>query len=161
MKATGGLTITTPSDREIAITRVFDAPRELVFEAYTTPALLKRWLGVFGGWSLAVCEIDLRVGGTYRYVWHGRDGVQMGMGGIFREIVVPERIVSSEKFDDPWYEGEALGTVTFVEQAGKTTLTITMRYDSQAIRDAVIKSPMEQGMAASFDQLEALLAASA
>jgi len=158
MKTIGSLTVTTPTDREIAMTRVFDAPRRLVFDAYTKPELLKRWLGVFGGWSFVVCEVDLRVGGSYRFVWRGRDGNEMGMGGVYREIVPATRIVCTEKFDDPWDEGEAVGTATFVEQAGKTTLTITVIYDSTEIRDAVLKSPMEQGMAAGFDKLAELLA---
>ena len=158
MKTVGSLTITTPSDREIQMTRVFDAPRKLVFDAYTKPELLKRWLGVFGGWSLDVCEVDLRVGGAYRYVWRRPDGAVMGMGGICRELVVPERIVNTEKFDDPWYEGEAVGTIEFVERDGKTTLTMTVHYASKEIRDAVLKSPMETGVAASFDKLEELLA---
>ncbi len=153
----GNLKVTTPSDREIAMTRVFDAPRRLVFDAYTKPELLKRWLGVFGGWSLVVCEIDLRVGGTYRYVWRNSDGSEMGMRGVYREVVPPERIVSTESFDEPWYEGEAVGTVAFAEQGGKTTLTMTLRYASQAVRDAVLKSPMQSGVAQSFDDLAKLL----
>ncbi len=159
MMHTGTLQVTTPSDREIAMTRVFDAPRRLVFDAYTKPELLKRWLGVFGGWSLVVCEIDLRVGGAYRYLWRGPDGAEMGMRGVFREVVPAERIVSPESFDDPWYEGEAVDTVEFVEQGGKTTLTTTVRYASKQVRDAVLKSPMESGVAQSYDQLAELLAA--
>jgi uncharacterized protein YndB with AHSA1/START domain len=160
MKTLGNLQITTPSDREIAMTRTFDAPRQLVYEAYTRPELLKRWLGVFGGWELAVCEVDLRVGGKSRYVWRGKDGQEMGMTAVFREIKAPERIVSTEEFDDPWYEGEAINTVTFVERGGKTTLTMTTVYDSKQIRDAVLASPMETGVAASFDQLAELLSSS-
>ena len=158
MKNTGNLKVTTPTDREIAMTRVFDAPRRLVFDAFTRPELLKRWLGVFGGWSLAVCEIDLKVGGAYRYVWHGPDGATMGMRGVYREIVPGERIVSTEKFDEPWYDGEAVGTVVFVEQGGKTTVTMTVRYASKEVRDAVLESPMEKGVAAGFDTLAGLLA---
>jgi uncharacterized protein YndB with AHSA1/START domain len=161
MKTIGSLTVSTPSDREIVMTREFDAPRELVFDAYTKPELLKRWLGVFGGWTMAECEVDLRVGGSYRYVWRGPNGEQMGMRGTLREVVVPERIVSTETFDESWYEGAAVGTIEFVERGGKTTLTMTMRYDSREIRDAVLKSPMEQGVAASFDTLADLLARSA
>jgi uncharacterized protein YndB with AHSA1/START domain len=153
----GTLTVTTPSDREIALTRVFDAPRHLVFEAYTKPELLKRWLGVHGGWSWAVCEVDLKVGGAYRYVWRGPDGAEMGMGGVFREVVVPERIVATEAFDQSWYPGSAVSTVTLVEQGGRTTLTLTVRYESKEARDAVLKSPMEQGVAAGFDKLAELL----
>jgi len=153
----GSLKITTPSDREIAMTRVFDAPRRLVYDAYTKPELLKRWLGVHNGWILAVCEIDLKVGGTYRYVWRGPDGMEMGMRGVYKELIPSERVVATEKFDQPWYEGEAVGTVTFDERDGKTTLTMTIRYASKDVRDAVLASPMEQGVAAGFDKLAELL----
>jgi len=154
------LQITTPSDREIAMTRAFNAPRRLVFEGLTRPELVKRWLLGPPGWSMPVCEIDLRVGGKYRYVWrHDSDGTDMGMGGIYREIVAPERIVATEKFDQSWYEGEAVGTTTLVEQGGKTTLTQTMLYESKETRDAVLKSPMEMGVAASYDRLSEALAA--
>jgi uncharacterized protein YndB with AHSA1/START domain len=161
MSPAGSLQVTTPSDREIAMTRVFDAPRHLVFAAYTTPALLKRWLGVHGGWTLAVCEIDLRVGGAYRYVWRGPNGAEMGMRGVYREIVPPRRIVTTEIFDQPWYPGEAVGTLDLVEQSGRTTLTLTVRYESREARDGVLKSPMEQGIAAGFDKLAEVLASSA
>jgi uncharacterized protein YndB with AHSA1/START domain len=152
------LQVTTPSDREVRITRVLDAPRHLVFEAYTKPELLKRWLGVHHGFVLAVCDIDLRVGGSYRYVWRRPDGFEMGMGGVYREIVAPERIVATERFDQSWYPGGAVGTVSFVERDGRTTLTITMLYDSKDARDAVLKSPMEEGLAAGFDKLAEVLA---
>ena len=157
MSTAGTLEITTPTDRDIAMSRVFNAPRRLVFEAYTKPELLKRWLGVFGKWSLDVCEIDLRVGGTFRYVWRDQAGKEMGMRGIYREIVRDERIVSTETFDDPWYEGEALATVTFVETAGRTTLTMTIRYDSKKTRDAILQSGMADGVGKSFDMLAGLL----
>jgi uncharacterized protein YndB with AHSA1/START domain len=155
----GKLQVSTPSEREIAMTREFDAPRTLVFDAWTKPELLQRWLGVRGGWTFPVCEVDLRVGGAYRFVWRGPTGAEMGMGGVYREIVRPERIVATEKFDDPWYEGEALDTTTFVEQGGKTTATTTVRYASREIRDAVLQSPMERGVAESYDKLAELLAA--
>jgi uncharacterized protein YndB with AHSA1/START domain len=158
MKNDGNFTVTLPSDREIAMTREFDAPRKLVFDAYTKPELLQRWLGVFAGWTFPVCEIDLRVGGGYRYVWRGPDGMEMGMRGVYREIVVPEKIVSTEKFDQSWYEGEAVGTVTFKEKGGKTTLAMTVQYGSKEIRDAVLKSPMKEGVAAGFDKLAETLA---
>lgn len=160
MNATGTLEVTTPSEREIAMTRVFDAPRNLVFDAWTKPELLKGWLGVRNGWSLAVCEIELKVGGAYRFVWHGPDGAEMGMGGVYREIVAPERLVSTEKFDDAWYEGEALDTIVLVEEDGKTTATTTVLYESQEIRDAVLESPMKDGVAESYDVLAELLASS-
>jgi len=158
VKDAGRLQITTPSKRELAMTRVFDAPRSLVFDAWTKPELLKRWLGVRGGWSFAVCEVDLRVGGAYRFVWRGPNGTEMGMGGVYREIVAPKRLVATEKFDDPWYEGEALDTTVLVEQGGKTTVTTTVLYASQEVRDAVLKSPMESGVAESYDKLAELLA---
>jgi uncharacterized protein YndB with AHSA1/START domain len=155
----GLLQISTPSEREIAMTRVFDAPRHLVFDAWTKPELLKRWLGVVEGWTMAVCEVDLRVGGSYRYVWRGPDGAEMGMRGVYREVVRPERIVSTESFDEPWYEGEAIDTLVLVERDGKTTCTTTVRYSSQAVRDAVIKSGMATGVAEGYDKLAEVLAA--
>ena len=153
------LTIAAHSDREIVMTRVFDAPRKLVFEAWTKPELLKRWLLGPPGWSMVICEVDLKVGGRYRYVWRrDSNGTTMGMGGVYREVVVPERIVATEKFDEAWYPGEAVGTMVFVEQGGRTTLTQTLLYESRAARDAVLASPMEQGVEASFNRLEEMLA---
>jgi uncharacterized protein YndB with AHSA1/START domain len=151
------LEITTPTDREIVMTRVFNAPRRLVFDAWTKPELLRRWLGVRAGWTMAVCEVDLRVGGSYRYVWRGPDG-DMGMGGVYREIVRPERIVCTEKFDDPWYEGEAIDTLVLVEADGKTTVTTTVTYVSREVRDAVLKSGMASGVGESYDKLDEVLA---
>jgi uncharacterized protein YndB with AHSA1/START domain len=161
MQDTGTLQVTTPSEREIAMTRVFDAPASMVFDAWTKPELLKRWLGVRDGWSFAVCEVDLKVGGAYRFVWRGPDGAEMGMGGVYREIVQPERIVAIEKFDDPWYAGEALDTMVFVEQDGKTTVTTTVLYESQEVRDAVLESGMDRGVAESYDKLDEYLASAA
>jgi uncharacterized protein YndB with AHSA1/START domain len=158
VKNMGNLKLTARGEREIVMTREFDAPRDLVFDAYTKPELLKRWMGVFGDWTLPVCEIDLRVGGTYRFVWRNADGTNMGMRGIYREVVRPERLVNTEKFDEAWYPGESLITLVLTEKAGKTTMTVTMRYESREARDAVIKSPMEGGVAASYDKLAELLA---
>jgi len=153
------LKLTTPSDREIAMTRVFDAPRQLVFDAHTKPDLVRQWLLGPPGWSMPVCEMDVWVGGKYRYVWrHDREGTEMGMGGVYREIVAPERIVNTEKFDESWYPGQAVDTLVLVEQRGKTTLTLTVRYESWEARDAVLKSGMESGVAASYDRLAELLA---
>ena len=157
MSDTGKLQVEARGEREIVMTRSFDAPRNLVYDAFTRPELVKRWLGVFGGWTLPVCEIDLRVGGRYRFVWR-KEGTEMGMGGVYKEIVPNERIVSTERFDDAWYEGEGLGTVTFVERAGKTTLTQTILYVSKAARDGVLKSPMEGGVAQSYNKLAEILA---
>ena len=154
----GNLKLTTRGDREIVITRAFDAPRKLVFDAFTKPELVKQWLLGPDGWSMPVCEIDLKVGGKYRYVWRrDKDGTEMGMGGVYREIVAPERIVATEKFDQSWYPGEALGTFVLIEQAGKTTLTETILYESREARDGVLKSGMEKGVVASYDRLEKLL----
>ncbi|MDQ2911981.1 MAG: SRPBCC family protein [Chloroflexota bacterium] len=158
VKNVGKLQVTTPSEREIAMTRVFHAPRSLVFDAWTKPELLKRWLGVRGGWSFVVCEVNLKVGGSYRFVWRGPDGTEMGMGGVYREIVRHERLVATEKFDDPWYAGDALDTMILVEKGGKTTVTTTVLYASREVRDAVLKSPMEKGVAESYDKLAELLA---
>jgi uncharacterized protein YndB with AHSA1/START domain len=155
MNRAAELKIATRGERELVMTRVFDAPRKLVFDAHTKPELVKRWLLGPLGWSMPVCEIDLRVGGTYRYEWRG---TEMGMGGVYREIRAPERLVSTERFDEAWYPGEAVGTLVLVEQGGTTTLTYTMLYESRAARDAVIKSNMEQGVAASYDRLADLLA---
>ncbi|HXE75714.1 MAG TPA: SRPBCC family protein [Candidatus Xenobia bacterium] len=158
--STQALQVTTPSEREIALTRVFHAPRRLVFEAHTRPELVRRWLLGPPGWSMPVCEIDLRVGGQYRYVWRrDKDGKEMACGGVFREIAPPERLVNTERFDDPWYPGEAVVTTVFVEQGGQTTLTQTMRFDSKEIRDTVLKSGMESGVAVSYDRLDEVLAA--
>ena len=152
------LKVTTPTDREIVMTRVFDVPRALVFEALTKPALLKRWFLGPPGWTLEVCEIDLRVGGAYRYVWRGQRG-EMGLGGIYKEITPPERIVATEAFDQAWYPGNnALVMQTLSEAGGKTTLTLTVQYESKDARDVALKSPMELGVAATYDRLAEFLA---
>jgi len=154
---TNALKLTTPSDREITLTRSFDAPCDLVFAALTKPALVQRWLLGPPGWTMPVCEIDLRVGGAYRYVWRHADGREMGMCGIYREIARPHRLVHTETFDTAWYPGEASVTTILIEHAGKTTLAATILYESQEARDAVMKSGMERGVAASYDRLEELL----
>ena len=158
MTRPGSLRVEARDDREIVMTRAFDAPRRLVFEALTRPELLSRWFGVFGGWSMAVCEVDLRVGGPYRYVWHGPDGVTMGMHGVHREIVPPERLVTTETFDEPWYAGEAVNTWTFAEQDGRTILTASSLFESREARDTALASGMETGVEAGFNNLDTLLA---
>jgi uncharacterized protein YndB with AHSA1/START domain len=150
--------LSTPSERQIRVTRDFDAPRQWVFDAFTQPELVRRWLLGPAGWTMPICEIDLRVGGAYRYAWRSeKDGSQMAMGGVFREVVPLERLVATEKFDDAWYPGEALDTTTFVETRGITTVTIDILYDTRAARDTARRSGMEQGMAAGYDRLEQLL----
>lgn len=158
MTNAGTLKLTTRGDRELVMTRVFDAPRALVFDAFTKPELIRQWLLGPPGWTMPVCEVDLRVGGHYRYVWRHASGTDMGMGGIYREIVVPARIVSTEKFDESWYPGEAVGTVALVERGGKTTLTHSILYESPEALQTVLRSPMESGVAAGYDRLAELLA---
>jgi uncharacterized protein YndB with AHSA1/START domain len=155
MRNTGTLKVTTPTDREIVLTRVFNAPRHLVWEAFTKPELLQRWFGP-RDWSLVVCEVDLKVGGGFRFVLRGPDGREMGMRGIYREIVPGERSVHTEAFDD--YPGESTVTTVLVEKEGTTTLTATVLYPSREVRDAVIQSGMEHGAAESYDKLAELLA---
>jgi uncharacterized protein YndB with AHSA1/START domain len=150
--------VSTPSDREIQVTRDFDAPRPLVFDAFTKPELVRRWLLGPPGWTMPLCEIDLRVGGVYRYVWRSeKDGSQMALGGVFREITPVERLVATERFDDAWYPGEALDTTVFVETRGITKTTITIMYESQEARDMARRSGMEYGIAAGYERLEKLL----
>lgn len=158
MKYVGNLKLTLPTDREVELTRDFDAPRTLVYDAMTRPELIKRWLTGPPGWTMAVCEVELKVGGKYRYVWNGPGGIVMGMGGVWREIVRPERLVATERFDESWYPGEAVDTTVLVEQSGKTKVTITVQYESREARDAVLKTPMAEGMAAGYENLAQLLA---
>lgn len=152
------LTITTPSDREIAFSRMFDAPRALVFDALTKPELVKRWLLGPPGWSMPICEIDLRVGGAYRYVWRHTDGREMGMSGVYREVARPSRLVHTETFDTAWYPGDALVTTVLTEQSGRTILTATVIYESREARDSAFQSGMKEGVIASYDRLEQVFA---
>lgn len=152
------LEVTTPSDREIAMTRIFDAPRDLVFDCWTIPALLKRWMTGPDGWSFAVCEIELSVGGRYRFVWRHDDGRDMGMSGTYREILRPERIVSVEIFDVDWTEGEARSTLVLTEKDGRTTSVNTMLYSSKKARDGALGVGMAKGVAAGYNRLDDVLA---
>ncbi len=152
------LSVTTPSDREIMMTRMLDAPRERVFDAWTTPEMLKQWMYGPEGHSLVVCEQDLRPGGALRFVWRLPDGRDMGMSGVYRDIARPERIVHTEIFDQDWTGGETVVTTTFTEQqAGQTTVTLTVQYSSREARDKALQSPMAEGMEAGFKRLETLL----
>ena len=152
------LKVTTPTDREIVITRVFDGPRSLIFDCMSKPELVRRWLLGPPGYTMPVCEIDFRVGGRYRYVWRGPDGSEMGMGGVYREIVSPERIVQTELFDQDWTGGETVGTALLTEQGSRTTLTITELYFSKEARDGALRTGMAEGMAAGYDRLAEILA---
>lgn len=156
MKNTGTLTIETQSDCEVVMTRVFDAPKELVYEAFSKPELLKQWFGP-RGWTLPVCEVDHRVGGGFRFVMRSPDGQEMGLRGEYRELAPPDRSVHVEMFDD--YPGvEAIVAALFTETDGKTTFRATIAYPSKEIRDAVLASGMEHGAAESYDKLAELLA---
>lgn len=154
------LKVEAKGDTELVVTRDFNAPRELVYRAHTECKYMKRWLFGPDGWSLDVCEVDLRVGGRYRWVWK-KDDVSMGTGGEYREIEQPERIVCTEQFDDPWYPGEAISTLMLEERDGVTKLTNTMTYATKAARDGVLASPMSEGMEVSYARLDGLLAESA
>jgi uncharacterized protein YndB with AHSA1/START domain len=153
--------VTASGDRILIVTRTFRAPRQLVYDAYTQPELLQRWLGVRNGWTFDVCEVDLRVGGAYRWVWRNAKGNALGLSGVYKQITAPERIVCTEKFDQPWYPGEALNTADFLEHNGQTPLSITMEYESKEARDGAASSGMERGMEESFAVLDAILAETA
>jgi uncharacterized protein YndB with AHSA1/START domain len=151
------LKVATRGEREIVMTRTFDAPRELVFDAFSKPEYLQRWLLGPDGWTMPTCDVDFKVGGKWRYVWHKGDH-DMAAGGVFKEIKAPERIVNTEHFDDPWYKGESIVTTTFVEKNGRTTVEMAMAFDSKETRDGVLESGMESGVAVSYDRLDDILA---
>ena len=152
------LQIAMPSDREVKITRDFDAPRELVWDCHTRPELVRRWLPGPPGWTMMVCEIDLRVGGRYRYVLSGPGGEEMGWGGTYLEVVRPEQIAATELFDQDWTGGETLVGTRFDEAAGRTTVTVTVLYASKEARDGAIATGMTDGMEAGYQLLDQLLA---
>jgi uncharacterized protein YndB with AHSA1/START domain len=153
------LTVTMPTDREVVLTRVFDAPRVLVFEALTTPELLRRWYGP-SDWTLVVCEIDLRIGGRWRFVVRRPDGKEIGQRGVYREIVPGERLVNTESWED-WDAGETLVSVGLTEHGGQTTYTSTILFPSREVRDTVVKSGLERGASQSYDRLADVLAPAA
>jgi uncharacterized protein YndB with AHSA1/START domain len=144
-------TFTTPSDREIRMTRVFDAPRRLVFEAWTNPKHLPHWMLGPEGWTMPVCEIDLRPGGAWHFVWRRSDGTEMKMRGVYREIAPPERVVNTESWGGDW--PETINTLILSEEGGKTTTSQTVLYPSKEARDAALKTGMKEGVSVSFDRL--------
>jgi uncharacterized protein YndB with AHSA1/START domain len=148
--------VTTPSDTEICITRWFNAPRHLVYRAFTDATILKRWLEL-PGFSMTECASDMRVGGVVRFAWKGDAGGGMGITTVMQEVVRDKRIVGREKFDEAWYPGEAIVTQEFADDKGGTTLTVTIRYESKAARDGVLKTPMSERMSKTYEQLETLL----
>lgn len=156
MTNTGRLEVTTPTDREVVMTRLFDAPRQLVFDALTRPELLKRWLAAPGR-TLEVCEIDLKAGGAYRFVWRGAGKTDVGMHGEYREVVHSERLVTTEAWED-WDVGEILATTVLAEEGRRTRFTSTVIYPTRQVRDAILESGMERGATESYEKLAELLA---
>jgi uncharacterized protein YndB with AHSA1/START domain len=155
-KSNAATTLTTPSDREIIVTRVVAAPRRLVFEAFTNPEHLPHWMLGPDGWTMPVCEIDLRPGGAWHFVWRSADGTEMSMRGLYKEVVPPERLVSTESWGEQW--PETLNTLLLSEQDGKTTISQQVRYASKAARDAALKTGMLEGMTTSYNRLAEYLA---
>jgi uncharacterized protein YndB with AHSA1/START domain len=148
--------LTMPSDRELVFTRVFNAPRQCVFDAWTKPEHLVRWYGCHTS-SLIACEVDLRVGGTYCFVARMTDGTEHTVSGAYRDIVPPERLVFTQRFnDDP--NREALVAILFEERNGKTTMMMTAVYRSAEDRQAVLDIGVAKGMTETFERLAALLA---
>lgn len=152
----GVTTYATPSDREVVVTRVVDAPRRLVFDAMSNPKHVPQWLTGPEGWTMPVCEIDLRPGGAWRYVYRQPNGAEMTLQGSYREVAPPERIVSTESWGPEW--PETINTLVLTEAAGQTTITMTIRYPSQEARDAALRSGMKDGMDQGFARLDGLLA---
>jgi uncharacterized protein YndB with AHSA1/START domain len=157
MKFSDTLVVSTPSDIEIVTTRQLDAPRSLVFEAWTNPKYVSRWMLGPPGWTMPVCEIDLRVGGQWHFVWRKTDGTEMDMRGTYREITPPSRLVSTENWGGDW--AETLNTLVLTEKNGITTAQLTLLYPSQEARDKAMATGVKQGMAMSFDRLEEFLPA--
>lgn len=153
----GPLTVTTPTDEQIVITRQFDAPRHLVFACYTQPALIRRWLNGAEGWIMTVCEFDAKVGGKYRYEWKAPSGYVMGMGGVVTAIEPVSHVATSEVFDDDWTGGETRATLDFDEASNRTTLVNTITYSSKEARDGALKTPMAEGMEFGFRKLDDVL----
>ena len=152
----GETTYTTPSDRELVTTRAFDAPRDLVWEAWTSPEHLPQWLLGPEGWTMPVCESDLSVGGAWHFVWQSdADGSEMGMTGEYKEIAPPERLVSTQSWGGDW--PETVNTLVFTEEDGLTMMTQTILYPSQEARDAAIATGMQRGMDAGFNRLDVYL----
>ncbi|MER7857822.1 MULTISPECIES: SRPBCC family protein [Amycolatopsis] len=153
------LSVTKSGDLEIVMTRSFDAPRTLVFDAWTKPELVRRWFGP-RDCEVVECEIDLRVGGRWRYRLRHGGGMEMLLQGVYQEIDRPGRLVSLETNEDcEASEGQALATLTLVEHDGVTTLTQVVRYGSERVRDAVLESGMERGVGEGFDKLAEVMAA--
>jgi len=152
---TRATTFTTPSNREVVITRAVDAPRRLVFAAWTDPRHIPQWLLGPEGWTMPICEMDLRPGGAWRYVWRKADGAEMEMSGIVREVSPPERLVTTERWGPEW--PETVNTLLLTESGGKTTITLTITYVSKAARDAALETGMADGVEQSFVRLDRIV----
>jgi len=165
MTMTGELGVTTfelPSDEEVRITRIVAAPQGLVFDVHTRPEHLPKWMLGPPGWTMPVCEIDLRPGGAFRYVWRAADDTEMTIAGTFHEVVRPDRLVSTEAWSGSGDDGDwpqTRNTLTFTEHAGRTTITTMIRYPSREARDAALHSGMREGMDATYAGLDAYLPA--
>ena len=154
---TDTIEVTTPTDEEVVVSRLFDASPARVFDCHTNPALVRRWLLGPPGWTMPVCEIDLRVGGRFRYVWRSDAGdKEFGTGGVFTAIAAPHRWSHTERMDG--YPAESNNDYALAEEGGRTRLTLRMNYGSQAVRDMVLKTGMAGGVGQSFDRLAAMLA---
>lgn len=147
----GTTTFTIPSDLEIVATRVFDAPRALVWEAHTNPEHVRNWMLGPEGWTMPVCEIDLRPGGEWHFVWRKSDGTEMGMRGVYKEVEAPERLVNTEAWGGDW--AETLNTIVLSEKNGRTTLVATVHYPSKEERDRALGTGMKDGWSISYDRL--------
>ncbi len=152
---TGVTTFAMPSDTEVSFVRVVDAPRRIVFDAWTNPKHIRQWMLGPEGWTMPVCEQDLRAGGSWRYVWRKADGAEMEMSGAIREVAPPERLVTTERWGPEW--PETVNTLVLAESGGQTTITLTMLYPSKEARDAALKTGMRDGMEPSFARLDTLL----
>ena len=150
------LEVTTPSDREIVLFRLLAAPRGVVFDVMTRPELLRRWIGAPTGWWMDRCEIDLRVGGLFRFSWRAGDGEMVTLRGEYREVVPGIRTVNTEAYEPVWYPGAAVVTTELADAAGGTALPGRLAYESREARDEVLHSGIEKGTAASWARLERL-----
>jgi uncharacterized protein YndB with AHSA1/START domain len=153
---TAAVNVTTPTNREVVVTRAFDAPRRLVWDAWTGPEQLPRWMLGPPGWTMPVCELDLRRGGKWRFVWRRPGRPDMTLHGEYREVSPPERLVFTENWGDDW--PELVNTLVLSEKDGKTTATLTILFPSREARDAALKTGMNEGMARSYELLDEHLA---
>ncbi|GJL90613.1 SRPBCC family protein [Hyphococcus sp.] len=151
------ITITPSGERRIVTTRTFDAPKQQVFDAFTRPKMLKCWMFGPDGWSLPHCEVDLKPGGRWRYLWRHDDGREMAASGEYLEISPPDKLVHTERFDEDWTGGETIVTTRFTEKSGRTTVTLSIEYAAGETRDRVLKSPMAAGMEAGYARLDRIL----